>query len=244
MRPSLPPRWREVTALFGGRFDPPHVGHREAVLGLFKHPGVRQVVIIPSASPPHKPAIASRDARYRMAEFCFSGITNVWMDSCELNRPVHRPSYTFDTLEELSSKYTQNRESIAFVVGSDQLGQLHTWYRFPELLKKSHWIVLERKVEKSVVGPWKNAGEVLKEWEGSGLIKPLTQRSDYSGSPCWQVAQSTSYLTVVQTEAPPYSSTQIREHIAHEGTVPDGLLLSEVFGYLKRNKLYGISNTS
>src|SRR3954447_18077682 len=65
------PRWSEVTAVFGGRFDPPHLGHREAVRGLFERPGVSRVVILPSASPPHKPTWASAENRAEMASLNF-----------------------------------------------------------------------------------------------------------------------------------------------------------------------------
>ncbi|HUP55886.1 MAG TPA: adenylyltransferase/cytidyltransferase family protein, partial [Bdellovibrionota bacterium] len=63
--------WREVTAIFGGTFDPPHLGHREAVAGLFRNPGVREVWVMPAASPPHKPAIATAEQRLELARLAF-----------------------------------------------------------------------------------------------------------------------------------------------------------------------------
>ena len=40
--------------LLGGAFDPPHLGHREAVESLLRNPGVRNVIILPSGNPPLK----------------------------------------------------------------------------------------------------------------------------------------------------------------------------------------------
>src|SRR3954447_542478 len=80
------PRWSEVTAVFGGRFDPPHLGHREAVRGLFEYPGVRRVLIIPSASPPHKPTFAAAEDRVQMAQLNFkSTATDSYPPEVEVN---------------------------------------------------------------------------------------------------------------------------------------------------------------
>ena len=68
---SRAPRWTECTALFGGRFDPPHLGHEEALAGLFESPGVARVLVIPSGNPPHKPVTASNEARLEMARAAF-----------------------------------------------------------------------------------------------------------------------------------------------------------------------------
>ena len=116
---------------------------------------------------------------------------------------------------------------LAFVVGADQLAQLATWYRFPEILGLSHWIILERKPNGS-----KAAREALQVWENSGLVR---QRSDQT----WE-SQGGTCLMLAPTEAQEISSTAIRECLARTGTPPADTLLPEVFGYLKKNRLYGI----
>jgi nicotinate-nucleotide adenylyltransferase len=63
--------WHEVTAVFGGTFDPPHLGHREAIAGLFKNPGVSRALVIPSFIPPQKPQAVGSDHRVAMAKLCF-----------------------------------------------------------------------------------------------------------------------------------------------------------------------------
>src|ERR1044072_1797188 len=94
---NSPPLWSNITAVFGGRFDPPHLGHREAVRGLFEHPGVKRVLIVPSASPPHKPTWATAEQRAGMAGLNFKATTKdsfpaeVELDLRELDRARLRP---------------------------------------------------------------------------------------------------------------------------------------------------------
>jgi nicotinate-nucleotide adenylyltransferase len=231
---TRPPRWHEVTALFGGRFDPPHVGHREAVRGLFKNPGIRQVLIIPSAAPPHKPTSAGINDRIEMTRLGFQNLFSdplpeeIKLDFREIER-LHShpnvPSYSIDTIQELKQTYSQ----LAFVIGSDQLSQLHTWFRFEELLKLAHWIVLERHSLKKG-----DAERTIQEWEQSGLAQATQSNT-------WRLKKGSSFLVLVPTDAPNISSTNIREAIARTGDLPSLTVLPEVARYLKDHKLYGMT---
>jgi nicotinate-nucleotide adenylyltransferase len=136
----------------------------------------------------------------------------------------NRPSYSFDTIQELRQHFPK----LGFVIGTDQLEQLHTWYRFQDLLPLCHWIVLERKGTRD-----QGAHRTLQEWTASGLIQPFQ-------SNLWRVRGSQNYFTLVSTDAPAISSTQIREAIVKTGSPPEDSLLPEVLGYLNDKKLYGM----
>lgn len=230
-------RWSEVTALFGGTFDPPHLGHRLAVEGLFEQPGVRAVRILPSPTPPHKPTMAPAHHRAEMARLTFTEAAGIaWrprgpvtMDLSELKRAESQsgtPTYTFDTLSELRRELPD----LAFVIGTDQLEKLHTWHRFPQVLGLSHWIVLERKSEgtSSQVGV---AHQIISQLEGSGLLTP--QAGGY------RVRIGGTQLQVFPTPAPALSATQIRESLARSGNPPAGTILPEACAYLMKHRLYG-----
>ena len=235
-----PPRWSEVTALYGGTFDPPHLGHRMAVAGLFSEPGIARVRVILSPSPPHKPTVATTDDRTAMVRLGF-GVNikypltdSVTVDLCELERArlnPSRPTYTFDTLSELKQKIPH----LAFVIGTDQLAKLNTWHRFPEVLGLSHWIILERRGDAP-------AAASLAEYEASGLIT----RTNLGGATGIHslVKNGGTWLRVVQTPAPEISSTQIRESLARSGKPPEGSLLPEVEAYLMRRGIYGTRTSS
>jgi nicotinate-nucleotide adenylyltransferase len=229
-----PPRWNEVTAVFGGRFDPPHLGHREAVRGLFSFPRVNRVLVIPSATPPHKPAFASSEDRLDLTKINFSPVSQnaypaeVIVNSCELDRAKRSPqspTYTYDTLAELKTQFPQ----LAFVIGADQLAQFSSWYRFLDLFVSCHWIVLERKPNGN-----QTSQQTLAEWHASNLIRPVSSHT-------WQLRGSSYFMTLVPTDAPAISSTQIRETLSKEGIPPANTLLPEVWAHLKQRKLYGIN---
>ncbi len=233
-----PPRWHEVTAVFGGRFDPPHLGHREAVRGLFKNPGVKAVRLLPSGNPPHKPTSANMENRAEMTRINFLPIpgegfpSEIEVDYRELNRAKsepERPSYSFDTLKELQKEFPE----MAFVLGADQLSLLPTWHRFPEVLGLCHWIVLERLPEGNDL-----AHTTLQQWQSSGLIQSIPGQSKNLSS--WKISMNSRYLIVSPTEAANISSTSIREDIARTGFPGQNKLLSPVLAHLKDHKLYGI----
>jgi len=226
--------WAEITALFGGTFDPPHIGHREAVQGLFSAPGVKRVIVLPTALPPHKKGnFADAKHRVAMTKLCFApviaGLTplkgTIQIDQRELERAERtgRPSYTFETLTELNST------NLAFVIGADQLRDLPSWYHFPELLTLSNWLAIERRPSGSQL-----ARQALRNWETSGLVRPAEEENDL-----WQIRDSSRFLKLVSTEAPAISSTEIRKSIALSGEAPIGSLVPEVLAYLKQNHLYG-----
>ncbi len=231
------PRWNEITAVFGGCFDPPHAGHKKAVAGLFEKPGVSKVLILPCPTPAHKSTVASAEDRVEMARRCFiNSNSDIQMELCELERarksPQH-PTYSFDTLQELRQTYST---AIGFVIGADELLYLPKWYRFPEVLSLSHWIVLERKPFGS-----HPVRQVLQEWLASGLI------AQTSLSDTWQIRTlarptgqlSGPFLKVVSTEAADLSSSEIRKSFSLSGACPADALDPEVLEYIKVRRLYG-----
>lgn len=226
-------KWNEVTAVFGGTFDPPHVGHREAVQGLFANPRVRRVLVLPSGNSPFKPQAVSVEHRVRMAELNFTGLADVAINRRELERAAQtgKPSYTIETILELKRQDPQ----LAFVVGTDQLAQLHTWHRFRELLASCHWIVLSRRPDGEAL-----AQPILREWEASGILK--REGDEWSTSP-------TTRLKLVPTPAQALASKDIREKIARESNAKElarqlrEWLQPDVLAYLMEHRIYGMTLT-
>jgi nicotinate-nucleotide adenylyltransferase len=216
--------WNDLTAVFGGRFDPPHQGHVEAVLGLFERPGVKQVLILPSPTPAHKPAVATPEQRLEMAKLAFAHPKlPIQLDLREFERAsAGRPTYSFDTLSDMKREFGP---SLAFVIGTDQLENLPQWHRFPDVLGLCHWIVLERKSAP-------HGGKTFSEWEASGLVARV---SDH----LWRFKAGGTTMTLVPTPAPALSSTAIREQIARTGEPPEAQLPPGVYAYLKNVGLYG-----
>lgn len=228
-------RWNEVTALFGGTFDPPHLGHREAVSGLLKNPGVGAVRIIPTGKPALKNAQTSPKDRLAMAKLNFANLiadpsNRVSIDTREILAPGDTPSYSFDTVTELRKE----GHPLAFVLGVDQVESLDRWYRFPDIFGLCHWIALER------------------EPDGTDRMRKATQRlvalgvlSATGDERTFQTRSSSGPPTqfiAVPTPARELSSTEIRRKFAL-GLEDSPELIENldprVRAYLNANHLYG-----
>lgn len=121
------------TGIFGGTFNPPHLGHRNIAEGFVAHCSLDRMLIIPAAIPPHKaaPDLASAEDRLHMCEKTFAD-GRFTIDPIELNR--QGKSYTVDTLRQLKQRYGENDE-FYFLMGDDMLLYLDKWYEPWEILR-------------------------------------------------------------------------------------------------------------
>ena len=118
-------------AIYGGTFSPPHIGHVGAAEAFARAVSPDELLIIPDFLPPHK--VVDNDAtaedRLEMCRLAFSHIKNVTVSDIEIRRGGK--SYTAITLTELSSP---DRE-LYFLLGTDMLLTLDTWYDFRTIFK-------------------------------------------------------------------------------------------------------------
>lgn len=129
-------------AIFGGSFDPVHLGHIAAAKSVLEQ-AADLVFLVPSALNPHKDSLpaGSPEQRLKMLELAIEGIPGIQIWAGEVQRPA--PSYTIDTLRELSR--LRPGEEAALVVGPDLLPRLNEWRDFPELCRKVLWLILQNR---------------------------------------------------------------------------------------------------
>ncbi len=130
-------------AVFGGTFNPVHIGHIEMAKAVSNIDFIDELLIIPNKIPPHKSPefLASDEHRITMCRLAFSGINKAKIDTREIYRGGK--SYTFDTLCEL--KKEMPKSNIFLVCGGDMVMSLNTWYRFSDLVSLCEFIVFSRK---------------------------------------------------------------------------------------------------
>jgi nicotinate-nucleotide adenylyltransferase len=112
--------------VFGGTFNPIHLGHLRAAEEFREACGLDEVRLTPSALPPHKTPqdLASAADRLRMVELAVEGTPGFRPWAVELARPG--PSYSVDTLRALRAEVPPATR-IVFAIGRDAFADFHTW---------------------------------------------------------------------------------------------------------------------
>ena len=141
----------ERIAVFGGTFDPIHIGHLAAVQDVADAAGFERVLFVPNARPPHKTQapVSSPEDRVAMVRLSLQDNPRFELSMVEFER--EGPSYTLDTLRILQARYGPGLE-LAFLTGCDALGQLHTWHQPHQLLQEFRIVVMDRPTGNEV--PW------------------------------------------------------------------------------------------
>lgn len=120
--------------LYGGSFNPIHHGHLIVARAVAERLHVPHLVLIPSATPPHKQRhtdLADARQRLEMARLAVAEQAGFEVSDLEIRRSG--PSYTFDTVQEYRNLLGA-AATIYWVIGGDTLPELHTWYRARELV--------------------------------------------------------------------------------------------------------------
>lgn len=136
--------------LYGGSFNPVHLGHLRTAVEARERAGLAEVWLIPAHQPPHKdPAeVAPAADRLAMVERAVAGVSGLRAESIELERSG--PSYSIDTLHLLCERHPEHE--FALILGFDAFRELHTWHRYEALLAGSDFIVTTRPPDTVVAG--------------------------------------------------------------------------------------------
>ena len=128
---------------FGGSFNPIHNGHLVCGQAVAQAKDATRLVLIPSATSPHKLGhadMASAQDRLAMCQFATTGQDLIEVDDIELRRPP--PSYTIDTAREL--RRTRGWNEVNWLIGADQVPALPRWHEATALLREVNFVVMAR----------------------------------------------------------------------------------------------------
>lgn len=222
--------WSEHLALFGGAFDPPHIGHQKAIEGLFRNPGVECVMLVPTWSNPIKTSHTPYPQRFEMTKLLAESLTQF---PIEIN-PIERDLKIRNSDQLLTEIRKQTDDSIAMVIGTDQFENLSQWVNYPAVMGQSDWLVLQRKNASN--SPIETT---LKKYIAAGWLRPHPR--DHSGRNFLiEVGGARRQLELVSTDAPDINSTQIRTSISlGQTTEVQTKLQPNIYQFIERNKIYG-----
>ncbi|NJC94888.1 MAG: nicotinic acid mononucleotide adenylyltransferase [Anaerolineales bacterium] len=134
---------REQIGLFGGTFDPPHLGHLILASEAYAQLELDRLLWVLTPEPPHKQdqKITSIEHRLAMVRLAIQDNPRFELSRVELDRPG--PHYTLDTVELIAKQYPD--ADITPIIGGDSLRDLPTWHRPRELLYACHWVGVMRR---------------------------------------------------------------------------------------------------
>jgi nicotinate-nucleotide adenylyltransferase len=197
-----------IVGVFGGTFDPPHLGHLAAAQEAFEACGLERVLFVPSERNPLKldDQISPTEHRLAMTALAVAGDPRYHLSLADVGSDG--PSFTVDLLERLQRQHGAGTE-LAFISGMDVLHELHRWREPQRLLSLARLIVIERPGQRTLCPEDVDA----------------------------RVPGASRRITVVETPGVAISATDLRARVAAGRSlrylVPDG-----VAAYIREHGLY------
>ncbi len=205
--------------LFGGTFDPIHLGHLRLAEAFRDELALDEVRLIPAGQPYHRaqgPAASAAD-RLTMTRLAIEGLPRLCVDDRETRR--ERPAYTIDTLEEIRADIGAE-PALWLLIGGDSLAGLGSWRRWTELFSLANIAVALRPGFSAEALP----EPVRREWLSRQVI---------------DFPNSTASGTMRPLALPPrdISATDIRRRLRH-GDAPEEFISAPVLAYIRERGLY------
>jgi nicotinate-nucleotide adenylyltransferase len=129
--------------ILGGTFNPPHLGHLVAGQEAYRELELDRVMLIPARIPPHKPVEHEPGPEHRLALCRLATQDDDRFEVSQLELERDGPSYTVDTLEQLSSQVPNNE--LFLVVGGDIAAGLPDWHRPERVLELANLAIAKRR---------------------------------------------------------------------------------------------------
>jgi len=207
--------------LFGGTFNPIHLGHLRGAEEIWEAFQLDEVIFIPSSIPPHKATENVTEAKHRleMVKLATSSNPHFSASDLELSRPGR--SFSIDTIRFFGEG---KEDAFFFILGGDAFEEIETWKDFQTLFSLCHFVVMARP------GSQKNV---------SSTPFPETLALDFRYDPGerawvhltghWVYFKEISFLDI--------SSTKVRERV-EKGETVRYLIPAEVEAYIQKYGLY------
>lgn len=214
----------DLSALYGGTFDPVHYGHLRPVEALAHQVNLRQVTFLPNNVPPHRPQPEATPAqRIAMLKLAINGNPLFNLDLREMARST--PSWTIDTLLDWRQQHG-DQQPLAFIIGQDSLLSIHQWHRWQELMDCCHLLVCNRPGQAAAP-----ENPALQCW----LADHRTDDASHLHH------QPAGFIFLADTPLLAISATEIRRR-RHLNLSCEDLLPPAVEAYIRREQIYVAAN--
>lgn len=196
--------------IFGGTFNPPHLGHKHLAEEVKAKAELDKIIIIPANTPPHKVSKELADGFHRM-KMCELLFNEDFYEISDLEIKRQGKSYTVDTVSELKKLYPE--DELFLIIGTDMLMTFDKWYRYEDILRDVRLCVSVRDDDTTVSDLSAFAKDVLKLDSEKGEI------------------------IIADVEPWICSSTDVRLQLSL-GLDATDMISTDVFNYARLNLLY------
>jgi nicotinate-nucleotide adenylyltransferase len=131
------------TALFGGTFDPVHLGHIAVARAAADKFDLGRVYFVPADLPPHKQKRRLTNFQHRFAMLALATAEDPRFVPSLLDAHTGQPNYSVDTVRRLKATLKKS-DKLYFLIGIDAFKDIGTWYKPVELLSETEFIVVSR----------------------------------------------------------------------------------------------------
>lgn len=221
--------------IFGGTFDPIHIGHIKPISFAINALDLNEVHIIPANIPPHKNnTYTTPKHRANMVQLVCNEVDKFHFNDCELQRD--KASYTVDTLLDVHTKaQTKNKHTkVYFFIGMDSLLNFTSWHRWQDILSLCHLVVLPRPGYQLKNLPIELHNKISHFTDNDSLNKPLINK--------YLNDNNTGNIIIMPEYLEDISSTELRNKLKDKEDVSPWLLPS-VLQYIKQHQLYSDFST-
>jgi len=208
-----------MIGIFGGTFDPVHLGHLLLAKAAAKHLSLQRVIFVPLGLPPHRdlPRV-SPQSRVNMLQAALADYPDFEISTVEFDKAS--PSWTVQTLAHFCSEMPD--ETFCLLMGSDAFRSINQWYHWQSLLDYCHLVVVSRAGDESELD-----SEVA-GYLAQNRLSSLQEITDDSGGGIYWL----------EAEIPDISSTLVRHRVDADEPLT-GLLPPAVESLIKEHGHYG-----
>lgn len=188
--------------IFGGTFDPIHIGHLIMAEAARLHAHLDRVIFLPTGAPPHKAAPSVGPAhRLAMVKRAIRGNAAFRVSAWEIRQ--RRAVYTYEALAHFKQAYPT--AALFFILGSDSLRDVPRWRQGAALLKQCRFLVIERNAAR-----WASLPAALRR-RATRIASPLVDVSSHD------LRRAAGRGRSIRYQVPEAVATYIQRHALYKG---------------------------